>query len=89
MQLLLSKLWKHYEDERQAKLDSTRQAAVGTGERSEKIRTYNYPQNRITDHRIGLSLNKLDYIMSTGHLEEIIQALITNEQEEKLANLKI
>jgi peptide chain release factor 1 len=61
---------------------------VGTGDRSEKIRTYNYPQNRVTDHRIGLSLNKLDYIMQ-GYLDEIIDALIADEQTKLLENLKI
>jgi peptide chain release factor 1 len=61
---------------------------VGTGERSEKIRTYNYPQNRITDHRIGLTLNKLDYIMQ-GYLDEIVEGLITDEQQRLLNELKI
>jgi peptide chain release factor 1 len=65
-----------------------RKQQVGTGERSEKIRTYNYPQNRITDHRIGLSLNKLDYIMQ-GYLDEVIDALIADEQTRKLSELKI
>jgi peptide chain release factor 1 len=67
---------------------SMRKQQVGTGERSEKIRTYNYPQNRITDHRIALSLNKLDYIMQ-GYLDEVIDALIADEQTRKLNDLKI
>ena len=58
---------------------NARKSQVGTGERSEKIRTYNYPQNRITDHRINLTLNKLDQIM-LGSLDEIIDLLIANEQ---------
>lgn len=66
-----------------------RKNQVGTGERSEKIRTYNYPQNRITDHRIGLTLNKLDIVMSSGNLNEMIDQLIADEQAKLLANLKI
>jgi peptide chain release factor 1 len=56
---------------------------VKTGERSEKIRTYNFPQNRVTDHRIGLTLHRLDTIME-GDLDEIIEALITQNQAEAL-----
>ena len=66
-----------------------RKNQVGTGERSEKIRTYNYPQNRITDHRIGLTLHKLDIVMSSGNLNEMIDQLIADEQAKLLANLKI
>ena len=56
---------------------------VGTGDRSEKIRTYNFPQNRVTDHRIGLTLHQLDLVME-GRLEPIIEALSTHYQTEKL-----
>lgn len=65
-----------------------RKNQVGTGERAEKIRTYNYPQNRVTDHRINLTLNKLDQIM-LGHLDEIISALVANDQLEKLKELEL
>ena len=65
-----------------------RKSQVGTGDRSEKIRTYNYPQNRITDHRIGLTLNKLDQIMQ-GNLDEIIDPLIADEQTRLMSELKI
>jgi peptide chain release factor 1 len=61
---------------------------VGTGDRSEKIRTYNYPQNRITDHRISLTLNKLDQIMQ-GNLDEVIDALTADEQVRLMNDLKI
>jgi peptide chain release factor 1 len=88
MKILLSKLWDLREKERNDTIDSIRKDSVGTGERSEKIRTYNYPQNRITDHRIGLSLNKLDYIMQ-GYLDEIVDSLITDEQQRLLNELKI
>jgi peptide chain release factor 1 len=88
MKILYSKIWDLKEKERNQTIDSIRKDSVGTGERSEKIRTYNYPQNRITDHRIGLSLNKLDYIMQ-GYLDEIIAALTTDEQTRLLNELKI
>ena len=65
-----------------------RKNQVGTVERAEKIRTYNYPQNRVTDHRINLTLNKLDQIM-LGHLDEIISALVANDQLEKLKELEL
>jgi peptide chain release factor 1 len=70
------------------KIAGMRKEQVGTGDRSEKIRTYNYPQNIITDHRIGLSLNKLDVVMQ-GYLDEVIDALILDEQKRLLENLKI
>ena len=60
-----------------------RRTKIGTGDRSEKIRTYNYPQNRVTDHRIGFTLKQLDRVME-GDLEEIITALINADQEKKL-----
>lgn len=60
-----------------------RKSQVGSGDRSERIRTYNYPQGRVTDHRIGLTLHKLDSVMN-GDLDEIIDALITTDQSEKL-----
>ena len=70
----------------QAQEASTRKSLVGSGDRSERIRTYNYPQGRVTDHRINLTLYKLDFIMD-GDLEEIITALTTEHQIEQLANL--
>ena len=88
MSILRAKLWQKYEDEQKQKISSLRKSQVGTGDRSEKIRTYNYPQNRVTDHRISLPLNKLDYIM-LGNLDELINALLANEQEQKLEQLKL
>ena len=68
-----------YENE----VGSTRKNKIGTGDRSEKIRTYNYPQNRITDHRINFSIMELDKVME-GNLDPIIEALITEDQRLKL-----
>lgn len=76
------------ETERIDAIASMRKNQVGTGDRSEKIRTYNYPQNRITDHRIGLTLNKLDQIMQ-GNLDEVIDALTADEQVKLMSQLKI
>lgn len=89
MKMLKAKIWQKLEEERKAKEDSTRRSQVGTGERAEKIRTYNYPQNRITDHRIGLTLNKLDMIMVGGGLDEIHDQLIADEQAKLMEELKI
>ena len=61
-----------------------RRSKIGTGDRAEKIRTYNYPQNRITDHRINLTIMQLDRIMQ-GKLDEIVEALINEDQRRKLA----
>ena len=67
-------------------INANRQGQVGTGDRSEKIRTYNFPQDRCTDHRIGLTVHNLDKIMD-GNLDEIIDALAMREQAEKLRQL--
>ncbi|MBR4985861.1 MAG: peptide chain release factor 1 [Proteobacteria bacterium] len=84
MKVLASRLY----DLQRTKLDSERAGArksmVGSGDRSERIRTYNYPQNRITDHRIGLTVYNLDTVVETGELDEIIKALKTAEHLEKL-----
>ena len=74
------------ESQNQAQYDAKRKNAVGTGDRSERIRTYNYPQNRVTDHRIGLTINKLDRVMN-GELDEIIDALILYNQTKQLEEL--
>ncbi|MFD1471506.1 peptide chain release factor 1 [Companilactobacillus mishanensis] len=87
MQILRSRVYDYYESENQSEYDEKRKSAVGTGDRSERIRTYNYPQNRVTDHRIGLSLNKLDRIMN-GDLDEIIDALVVFDQTQKLEQIQ-
>lgn len=83
MRVLRARLFDLKQREEQAKLADARKSQVGTGDRSERIRTYNFPQSRVTDHRIGLTLHKLDLVLD-GDLEEIIQALIANEQTELL-----
>jgi peptide chain release factor 1 len=70
-------------EKQQAQLGAERRSMVGTGDRSEKIRTYNFPQNRLTDHRIGLTLHQLDMIMD-GKLDAVIEALITHYQTERM-----
>ncbi|BDR60358.1 peptide chain release factor 1 [Lactobacillus xylocopicola] len=88
MQILTSRVYDYYESQNRDQYDAERKSAVGTGDRSERIRTYNYPQNRVTDHRIGLTLNKLDRIMN-GELDEVIDALslyFQTKQLEELAN---
>jgi peptide chain release factor 1 len=86
MQVLASRLYAAEVAKQQAEEASTRKSLVGSGDRSERIRTYNYPQGRVTDHRINLTLYKLDAIMD-GDLEEIISALVTEHQAELLAQL--
>jgi peptide chain release factor 1 len=86
MAVLRSRLLKLKEDEEHAKYAAQRRGQIGTGDRSERIRTYNFPQSRMTDHRIGLTLHSLPAIME-GNIEPIIQALQRADFEEKLAEL--
>ncbi|AMP19787.1 peptide chain release factor 1 [endosymbiont 'TC1' of Trimyema compressum] len=83
MKVLRARLYEKTMEEEAAKIASERKSQVGTGDRSERIRTYNFPQNRITDHRIGLTIHRLDGFLE-GDLEEIINALITTNQAERL-----
>lgn len=87
MQMLRAKLYADALAKQEQERGSERKLKVGTGERSEKIRTYNYPQNRVTDHRIGFTIQKLDRVME-GELDEVIDALIHFDQQHKLANEK-
>ena len=86
LKVLKARLYDMKLQEEQQKYATQRKSAVGTGDRSERVRTYNYPQSRVTDHRIGLTLQKLDQIME-GKLDEIIDALTLSEQTEKLKEL--
>lgn len=83
MRLLRSRLYEKEQAERNAKLANERKIQVGTGDRSEKIRTYNYPQGRITDHRIGMSIYQMDDFLN-GNLDEMIDNLIAADRAEKL-----
>lgn len=88
MMMLRSKLYEKQRNEQQSSRDASRKSMVGSGDRSEKIRTYNFPEQRVTDHRIKLTLYKLDDILMGGlGLDEMIDALIAADQLEQLANL--
>ncbi len=83
MKILRAKIYDLELEKQQAQLSAERKSQVGTGDRSERIRTYNFPQGRVTDHRIGLTLHRLDAILD-GDLDEIMDTLITTDQAEKL-----
>ncbi len=84
MKVLKSKIYEDLQKKQNAEIEDERRSKIGTGDRAEKIRTYNYPQNRVTDHRINLTIMQLDRIMQ-GKLYEIIEALINEDQRRKLA----
>jgi len=83
MRVLRARLQEKIEAEKNEEMAGARKSQVGSGDRSERIRTYNYPQGRVSDHRINLTLHKLDQIMN-GQLNEIIDALMANDQAERL-----
>ena len=87
MKVLRARVYDKLQQEAQSAYDSERKSAVGTGDRSERIRTYNFPQNRVTDHRIGLTIQKLDQILA-GKLDEIVDSLIIYDQTSKLEELQ-
>lgn len=87
MKILRSRLYEALIQEQSDKIASERKSQVGTGNRSERIRTYNFPESRVTDHRIGLTLYRLEYILN-GNLDEVIDALATAEQAAKLADIR-
>ena len=86
MRLLASRLYEIEREKQDADIARERKSQVGSGDRSEKIRTYNFPQDRCTDHRIGLTVHNLEKIKD-GNLDEVIDALATHEQTEKLQRL--
>ena len=86
LKVLRARLYEKAEAERHEGIAEDRRSQVGTGDRSERIRTYNYPQGRVTDHRIGLTLYKLDTFLD-GEIDEILNALITADQAEKMKNM--
>lgn len=83
MRVLRARVLELAQEEQRSELAADRKSQVGTGDRSERIRTYNFPQGRVTDHRIGLTLHKLDFVLN-GELDELINALVTADQSEKL-----
>ena len=86
MRILKSRLYDKYREEKDSAYAANRKGQIGTGDRSERIRTYNFPQGRVTDHRIGLTLYKIDAVLD-GDLDELIEALLLAEQAEKLKEL--
>ena len=85
MKILRSRIYEVMEEQRHKEIADERKSQVGSGDRSERIRTYNFPQGRVTDHRINLTLYKLEQVLN-GSLDELIDALITADQSAKLAN---
>jgi peptide chain release factor 1 len=81
MRTLRARIVEAEREKQEAEIAQNRKAQVGTGERSEKIRTYNFPQNRVTDHRVGVTLHKLEQVLE-GDLDELVQALKTQRQQE-------
>ncbi|HIZ71138.1 MAG TPA: peptide chain release factor 1 [Candidatus Atopostipes pullistercoris] len=86
MKVLRSRVFEFYEQQAQAEVDAERKSTIGTGDRSERIRTYNFPQGRVTDHRINLTVHKLEQVLN-GELDEIIEALRLQDQAQKLEQL--
>ncbi|TXL66618.1 peptide chain release factor 1 [Cerasibacillus terrae] len=86
MKVLRARVYDKFQQEAQAEYDETRKSAVGSGDRSERIRTYNFPQSRVTDHRIGLTIQKLEQILE-GKMDEVIDALLVEEQTKRLEQI--
>jgi peptide chain release factor 1 len=86
--ILRSRVFEYYESKKKAERDQQRNTMIGSGDRSQRIRTYNFPQNRITDHRINLDLYNLDRIIM-GNMEELVSALQTYDREQRLQNLQL
>ncbi|SDQ12851.1 peptide chain release factor 1 [Virgibacillus salinus] len=86
MKVLRARIYDKFQREAQAEYDENRKSAVGTGDRSERIRTYNFPQTRVTDHRIGLTIQKLDQVLE-GKLDDFIDAMLVEEQTKKLEQI--
>jgi len=87
LKVLRARLLDMARDEQEGEMAAERRSQVGSGDRSERIRTYNYPQNRVSDHRIGLTLHHLDTVLE-GELDQIIDALVTTDQAERLKNME-
>ena len=83
---MLTRLYDHYRQASDAGRADVRKTMIGSGDRSQRIRTYNYPQNRVTDHRVGLDLYCLDKVMQ-GELDQLIEGLQTYDKEQRLKSL--
>ncbi len=88
MKILLSRLYEKKRAEQDAARAATRKGQVGSGDRSERIRTYNFPQGRVTDHRINLTIHQIEKVMAGEALDQLVEALVTNDQAERLADLE-
>ena len=84
----MARLYDHEKSKVDAERAADRKSQLGSGDRSERIRTYNFPQGRVTDHRINLTLHKLDKVLAGEALGEVVDALITQDQAERLAALE-
>lgn len=87
MRVLRARIYEHKQQEQDAAMAADRKSQIGSGDRSERIRTYNFPQGRVTDHRVGLTLHKLDAVLN-GDIDEILNALITADQAEKMKQVR-
>ncbi len=87
MKVLRARIYDHMRNEKDAERAAARKSQVGSGDRSERIRTYNFPQGRVTDHRIGLTMHKIDKVMEGEALDEVIEALIAEDQASRLAEV--
>jgi peptide chain release factor 1 len=89
MKILRSRLYDHERTRADAERAATRKGMIGSGDRSERVRTYNFPQGRVTDHRINLTLHKLDRVLAGEALDEVIDALVAEDQAERLAEMEV
>ena len=85
LKILRSRIYEEERQKRELERSTSRKSQVGSGDRSERIRTYNFPQGRVTDHRINLTLYKIDEVLREGNLDEFIQALISDDEAKRLA----
>jgi peptide chain release factor 1 len=88
LRILTARVYDYYESRKRAQRAADRKSKIGSGDRSQRVRTYNFPQNRITDHRIGYTAHNLDQVMQ-GRLDELIDALLESDRQEKLEALKL
>ena len=88
LRILTARLYDHYESKKRAERAADRKSKVGSGDRSQRVRTYNFPQNRVTDHRIGFTAHNLDQVIQ-GRLDDLIDALLESDRREKLAGLDL